>query len=534
VIATSDAITHELQKLETGAAEPGELSDQLLRAAVEMQRRATDPVHGGLGRAPKFPRPIDLRLLMRASKRFQTPDLLDIARLTLDKMARGGIYDHLGGGFHRYSTDERWLVPHFEKMLYDNALLPPAYLDAWQLTGDPAYRQIVVETLDYVLKEMTAPNGAFYSTQDADSEGEEGKFFVWSEAEIREILGNDLAEIFCYAYDVSATGNWEGHNILHRPKTPEQVATLLRISADELHRKLAEGKSKLYSARDQRVWPGRDEKILTAWNALMISAFAQAGAILGEPRFIAAAVRAGDFVLTNLRASSGRLLRTCGVDQPAKLNGYLDDYAYLAEAMVYLYEATFETRWTTAALELVDIMGEQFFDKTNPGFFFTSADHEALLTRPRDVSDSSTPSGTGVAVLTLLRLAALTGLDSLRKMAVDVLTANAHAMKDSPLSMGQMLLALDFHLGPVDEVAVIGHDAEVIAKATAILRERFQPHQVLAANTGDADPGPIALLRDKQALGAVATYFCRNRTCQAPIVGTAALESFVHQSRDSN
>src|SRR5579859_3842048 len=352
VLESSQRITSAIREHEQFEARPGELSPALLEKALSHIRRAFEPIYGGLGHAPKFPRPTDMRVLLRIHKRFGYDDALDMVKLTLDKMARGGMYDQVGGGFHRYSTDAKWLVPHFEKMLYDNALLVPAYLEAWQVTGDSFYRQIVIETLDYVLREMTAPPGAFYSAQDADSEGVEGKFYIWSEKEIVDILGNELAETFNYVYDIAPGGNWEGHNIPNCPKTLEQDAKLLRTTPEELTAKLTEAKRKLYDQRSKRIWPGRDEKILTAWNALMISAFAQAGPLLDEPRYTAAAEKAADFLLTNLQAPDGRLLRTCGIGTPAKLNAYLEDYANLIDALVTLYEATFAPRWLTEAERL--------------------------------------------------------------------------------------------------------------------------------------------------------------------------------------
>jgi uncharacterized protein YyaL (SSP411 family) len=502
---------------------PGELTPAILEKALAQIRRAFEPVYGGLGHAPKFPRPIEMRVLLRVHKRFGHGDALEMVKLTLDKMARGGMYDQVGGGFHRYSTDAKWLVPHFEKMLYDNALLVPAYLEAWQVTGDPFYRQIVVETLDYVLREMTALPGAFYSTQDADSEGEEGKFYVWSEKEITTVLGPELADTFNYVYDISPGGNWEGHNIPNSPKTLEQNAKLLKTTPEALAAKLSEAKRKLYDVRAERVWPGRDEKILTAWNALMISAFAQAGPLLDEPRYTTAAEKAADFLLTNLRTPDGRLLRTCGIGIPAKLNGYLEDYANLIDALVSVYEATFAPNWLAEAERLAGVMIDQFYDESAAGFYFTGKDHEALLMRTKDVQDTSTPSGTGMAVTGLLRLAALTGRDDLRRKAEATLTAYQGVLTDSPITVGQMLIALDFLLGPVQEFAVVGDAADGETKQVlAFIRKGFRPNKVLAfrdAKAGDDVP----LLKGKAALGGATTYVCQNFACQAPVVGAMAL-----------
>ncbi len=506
--------------------QPGQPGPHLFEKAMLFLRRAFEPVHGGLGQAPKFPRPIDLRLMLRIHKRLGHADALSMVTLTLDKMARGGMYDQLGGGFHRYSTDAKWLVPHFEKMLYDNALLPPAYLEAWQITGDPFYRQVVVETLDYVLKEMTSPPGAFYSTQDADSEGVEGKFYVWSEAEIVSVLGTELAEIFNYVYDVSFGGNWEGHNILNCPKTLEQSAKMLKLEPAALREKLTIATRKLYEVRAMRVWQGRDEKILTAWNAIMLAAFAQAGAVLEVPRYLEAAVRAADFVLARLRTPAGRLLRTCGVNTPAKLNGYLEDYAYLVDALVTLYEATFEPRWLHEAVKLAEIMIEQFHDAKDGGFFATAKDHEELIARCKDIQDSSTPSGNGMAVMGLLRLAALTGRDDLRQRAEGTLSAYCGTLEDSPIACGQMLLALDFLIGPVQEIAVVGTSTEDETKRVLRAISRgFRPNTVVAFREKAAGDGGVGLLKGKDSLAAVTTYICRNFACEAPLVGTEAVEA---------
>jgi len=521
VLRSGAAIADAIRSREETPARPGELGPELLEGAMQYLRRAFDPVNGGLGRAPKFPRPIDLRLLLRIHRRFGHTDALDMVKLTLDKMARGGMYDQLGGGFHRYSVDHRWLVPHFEKMLYDNALLPPAYLEAYQATGNPFYRRVIVETLDWVLQEMTSPPGGFYSTLDADSEGEEGKFYVWTEAEIESVLGKELADVFNYVYDVSAEGNWEGHNILNCPKTLEQNAAMLKISVQDLEEKLASAKRKLYDVRSRRIWPGRDEKILTAWNAIMLSAFAQAGAVLNEARYLQAAERAAAFVLQNLRTPEGRLLRTCAVDSPGKLNAYLEDYAYLVDALITLYEATFEPRWLTTAQELAAIMIEQFYDEAGAGFFFTSKDHEQLIARSKDVQDSSMPSGNAVAVIALLRLAALTGNTDYRAKAEATLASLAGLLEDSPLAAGQMLIALDFYLGPVQEIAVVGSpgDAETQRVISAI-RRPFRPHAVVACGIDSHVP----LLKGKEKLDSVTTYVCRNFVCEKPLVGAEAAE----------
>jgi uncharacterized protein YyaL (SSP411 family) len=511
-------------RLEPGT---GGLSDSLLRHAAGLLRRAFDPTYGGFGGAPKFPHAMDLRLLLRIWKRFGDDNALQMVQRTLDGMAMGGMYDQLGGGFHRYSTDRRWLVPHFEKMLYDNALLAGAYLEAFQGTAEPFYREVVEETLDYALREMTGPEGPFYSTQDADSEGVEGKFYVWSAAEIRHILGPELAEVFAAVYDVTDDGNWEGKNILNRARTYAQDARLLGIAEEDLRRKLTEARRKLYEVRGRRVWPARDEKVLTSWNGLMIAALAQAAAVLERPDYAEAAGRAADFLLLHLRGPDGRLLRTWSAGSAAKLNGYLEDYAFLMDALVTLYEATYAPRWIAAAVELAGVLLDQFWDEADGGFFYTGRDHEPLIARTKDPHDSSIPSGNGLAATALLRLAHLTGRADFRDRALGALRLFSELLASAPQAAGQMLLALDFHLGPVKEFAVVGDPAAAETwKALALIHQGFQPARVIALKGPATAPdveGLIPLLAGKPAGAGVTTYICEDFACQAPVVGTEAL-----------
>jgi uncharacterized protein len=498
----------------------GELKQELLKGSEMALRRAFDPTHGGFGRAPKFPHAIELRLLLRTWKRFGDETTLHMVRHSLDRMAAGGMYDQIGGGFHRYSTDERWLVPHFEKMLYDNALLTSAYVEAWQATREPEFRRVAEETLGYVLREMTDPTGAFYSSQDADSEGVEGKFYVWSKTDIEEVLGPDDAKLFGAVYDITSSGNWEGHNIPNRPRSWQSLSQMLGLPTDELLRRCRDLAAKLYEVRARRVRPGRDEKVLTAWNGLMIAAFAQAGAAFDEPRYTEAAVSAAHFVLSDLRKPDGRLFRTTAVGSAPKLDAYLEDYAYLIEALVSLYQATFEPRWVEEALRLADLMVQDFADPAGGGLFYTASGHEPLITRTKDSFDGSTPSGNAMAATGLLRLAALTGREDLRARAERILASFAGLMHDSPGAAGQMLMALDFHLGPVREIAVVGTDS-VVAPVVRAVRERFVPNVVVAAHDPAAGPAPAAipLLRDRPATRDVITYICEHFACQAPVVG---------------
>jgi uncharacterized protein YyaL (SSP411 family) len=519
-------ITTQLQSVSQVHATAGDLGPPLLQNALNVLRRAFDRTYGGFGSAPKFPHAVELRLLLRIWKRFRDDQALEMAKVTLNKMAQGGMYDQLGGGFHRYSTDAQWLVPHFEKMLYDNALLSQAYLEAYQATGEPFYRQVVEQTLDYVLREMTSPEGAFYSTQDADSEGEEGKFYAWSAREVESVLGKELTEVFSYVYGVSADGNWEEKNILNRNKTDEQDAKLLRIDVAEMRKKLDEARAKLLVVRSKRVWPGRDEKILTAWNGLMLAAFAEAGRVLEQPRYTEAAVRAADFLWTTMRSSTGRLFRTTSTGSSPKLNAYLEDYAFLINALVSVYEATFALRWLEAALTLSDVMIDQFWDDADAAFFFTGKDHEALIARVKDLHDSSTPSGNSMAVTALLRLAKLTGRADLAEKAEKTLRAIHGLMEKSPMAVGQMLIALDFLIGPVQEFAIVGDPAGT--ETQSVLRAiftGFRPNKVVAQKSpAGTEDQTVGLLKDKPAQGAVTTYICENFSCKAPLVGPEALE----------
>jgi uncharacterized protein YyaL (SSP411 family) len=506
------------------------LSPDLLSNALGALRRTFDSTHGGFGAAPKFPHALEQRLLLRLHQRFGDQTALHMVRHTQEKMARGGIYDQVGGGFARYSVDERWLVPHFEKMLYDNALLTSALVETWQVTRDPLFEEIARETLDYVRAEMTAPGGAFFSTQDADSEGEEGKFYVWSEKEIRDVLGQELGELGVRVWGVTARGNFEGHNILFRARSDEEDAKHLGLSVQDFRAKLLEARRKLLEARSKRVWPGRDEKILTAWNGLMISAFAKFGSSFGQ--YTNAARAAAEWLLSHARDARGRLFRTAAADGTAKLNGYLEDYAFLADGLISLYEACFEEKYLRAAGELADAMLKHFADPAGPGFFFTADDHEELLARTKETHDGSTPSGCAVAVMVLLRLAKLLDRRDFASKAEETLRAYRTTMSGHPMASGQMLIALDFHLGPTTEVAVIGPagDDETV-RALAAVRSAFRPNQVLAFHDPSTGPPPesIPLLKDKPAVdGRVTVYVCENFSCREPLVGAEAVEeSFV-------
>jgi uncharacterized protein YyaL (SSP411 family) len=548
-LSAADQLTAELQNV--SVADHGELATNkltldLINSAVSQLRRAFDSTYGGFGGAPKFPHPMDLQLLARVAHRTGQQGPLDMVRLTLDRMAAGGIYDHLGGGFARYSVDAQWLVPHFEKMLYDNALLTGAYLDAYLLlsrTGAPAglpgsvesaqhYARIVRETLDYIIRDMTVPAGGFYSTEDADSEGYEGLFYTWTPAEIEAVLGAQRAATFGRVYDVSEEGNFEGRNILNLPKTLAQSAAILRRDPQELSAELAESREALFAAREKRIRPGRDDKIIVAWNGLMIDAMARAGAALNEPEYVITAAEAANAILTRMRRDDGRLLHTSrgGV---AKLDAYLDDYASLANALASLYEADLNERWIDEAVQLMDIVLERFIDPEGGGFFYTADDHEQLITRTKDFTDSSVPSGNSLAATALVRLGQLTGRTEFLDAAERTLVAALPILQRAPMAAGQMLLALDRYLGPSNELVLVGDMARDDTKrAIAAVHRRFLPRSVLAVR--DSQPAPAvahrssfldAVFAGKEAPQGEPTLFvCENFACQAPAVGLPAIE----------
>jgi len=524
----ADSLTEHLAAVAAGPAEAGTLRPPLVQQAGSALLRSFDPAEGGFGSAPKFPHPMDLRLLLRVWQRSRDGDTLHAARHTLNKMAAGGIYDQLGGGFHRYSTDERWLVPHFEKMLYDNALLVPCYLEMYLISGEPEDAHIARDTCDYVLREMTDAAGGFYSTQDADSEGEEGKFFVWTPDEITALLGPKAGLAFCRYYGVTPEGNFEhATSILHRTQSLAECAKLLGREPAEVEVELAASRTKLLEQREGRIHPGLDDKVLVAWNGLMIDALAQAATVLDEPRYLAAAQKSARFILSQMRREDGRLLHTWRRGQ-ARLDAYLDDYACLANALVSLYEVDFDERWIDEALGLVDVMLAKFSDRERGGFFFTAEDHETLITRQKDLYDNAVPSGNSMAALVLLRLGKLTGRNDLAEARLGTLRSAAALMQQSPLAAGQMLLALDFQSGPTPEIVIIGDPAAAeTAAALAGLRHRFIPNKVLACRR----PSEVAkncsalepLFAGKTGAGIQpAVYICENFACQAPIAGREA------------
>jgi len=488
-----------------------------------------DLTHGGFGGAPKFPGSMNLAFCLRHHHRTGFQPALDFVEVSLEKMALGGIYDQLGGGFHRYSVDDHWLVPHFEKMLYDNALLSRVYLDAFQQTGNPLYRRITEEILDYVTREMTHPEGGFYSTQDADSEGEEGKFFVWTPNEIETILGKADGEVFCRYFDVSRRGNFEGKNILNVPVAMPEFAAKERLPVEELHAVIERGRRQLFVEREKRIKPHRDEKTLTSWNGLMLVSFANAAAVLNRADYLDRARKNADFVLSQL-SREGRLLRTFK-DGQAKLNGYLEDYACFVEGLLSLFEASGELRWLEEAVKLNETMLDQFWDAASASFYLTGRDHEKLIARIKDFYDNATPAGSSVAIFNLLKLAILTGDEEYRRKAEANLRSMKTALERYPGGFGYLLEAADFYVGPVQEIAIAGvrTDSATSQLAEALYR-RYLPNKVVVI----ADPNDAALTATLPLLlgkglvaGEPAAYVCQNYSCKAPVTSSRDLEELL-------
>ncbi|HET7121643.1 MAG TPA: thioredoxin domain-containing protein [Solirubrobacterales bacterium] len=474
--------------------EPRDLpGDGDLAAAAQLLLTRADRRNGGFGGAPKFPPASSLELLMARGE-------TEVVERTLDAMLAGGIYDQLGGGFARYAVDAVWLVPHFEKMLYDNALLARAYLHGWQTLGHDRYRRVCEETLDWMLREMRGPEGGFYSALDADSEGEEGRFYVWTLEQIRGVLGERADPVIAY-YGVSERGNFEGANVLHLAGGPEAAEP---EGLDELRKALLE-------VRARRVWPGLDDKRLASWNALAIAALADAGAVLGREDYLDAARGCAEFVLAELRDADGNLLRTYK-DGRARLNAYLEDHAFLLEALLTLYESTFEERWFGTARALADATIERFGDAERGGFYSTSSDHEELIARRKEVGDHPIPSGNSSAAMGMLGLAALSGERRYEEAAVGVLALFSQPAVQHPDAFAHLLRALDFHLSPTREVALVG---EGLGELAAVVRERPAFHLVLAGGPEGAEQPPLLSGRTTVE-GRPAAYVCENFACQLP------------------
>lgn len=506
------------------------LNADLLDEAVRRFEQSFDKNYGGFGGAPKFPQPMNLDFLLRAYARTGDANALNMVTFTLQKMARGGIYDQIGGGFHRYSVDAIWLVPHFEKMLYDSAQLSRIYLHTWQITGETFYRRIAEETYDYILREMTAPEGGFYSTTDADSEGEEGRFFVWDEGELREILGDD-ATIAIEYWGVTARGNFEGHNILYVPNDDATIAQRLNLTGQELQAKIAGVRDKLFAIRSQRVPPGLDDKILTAWNGMMLASLAEAARVLGRADYREAAVKNATFLLRELKAGDGRLLRT-HKNGVSKINAYLEDYANLIDGLIELYQTTFDERWFTEARRLAGHVLAHF-PAQDGGFYDTGDDHEKLIVRPRNLQDNATPSGSAMMAKQLLRLAAYTGETRYEEAARTTLALLSEALRQYPQAFGEALNAVDMLVNGLDEVAVVGDPAdEKMAALLAVIRQPYRPNAIAALAPQDVDgEHTIPLLNHRVKKGGEPTvYVCRNFACRLPVTTPDEVNDLLKQA----
>ena len=503
----------------------GALDESVLHSAYNQLATNFDYQNGGVGSAPKFPQAMTLEVLLRYYARGQNDRSLSMLELTLEKMARGGIYDQIAGGFHRYSTDTYWLVPHFEKMLYDNALLARLYLHAWLATERPLYRRITEETLDYVLREMTGEHGGFFSATDADSEGEEGKFFVWSPGEIEAVLGGEDSELFSGFFGVSRRGNFEGMNILNISVKAVEFAERQGVSLEHLVDVIKRGKEALWLEREKREHPLLDDKALASWNGLMLRAFAEAGAALERQDYVDAATKNADFLLTSMRPE-GQLLRSYREGQ-AKLPGFLEDYSFVADGLLALYEATFERRWLDLAVELADEMITLFWDESAGAFYDTGLSHEALVIRPRDVFDNAQPCGGSVASDLLLRLSIVTGNEDYATKAVAPLRTLAELMGRAPAGTGRWLAALDFYLSAPKEVAIIGNSSDAAtADLLRTVNGRYLANRVIvgADSENAATESGLPLLEGRGMVdGKPTAYVCENYACQLPVTDAEAL-----------
>jgi uncharacterized protein len=496
-----------------------------LDAAVKSLLEPYDWGYGGWGSAPKFPQPMTIEYLLRRATTDspQREQILKVSQHVLNAMSRGGMYDVVSGGFSRYSVDNFWRTPHFEKMLYDNAQLALAYLHGYLVTGDVKYRRVCVETLDFILREMTHPDGGFYSSLDADSEGEEGKFYIWTQDEIQNAIGPDF-EFFKAAYGITPQGNWEGKMILQRALDDASLATRFKLDPESVPIKLADCHLKLLTLRNTRIRPGTDDKVLVMWNALALSAFAEAGRYLNRKGYLDAAIRNAHFLMDNLYIND-RLLRSWREGQ-AKHNAYLEDYAGLIHALLALYQSNPNPAWYAAALKLGDEMVAHFVDP-HGGFFDTRDDHETLLIRPKDIQDNATPSGNALAAIALLELAAYGNRNDWQSVAEDMLGSIQNAILRYPTAFGQWLCAADFAVGPTHEVAIIGDpDDPKTQEFLKTLWKSFRPRQVTAISAYPPEPGSSALLKDRPLLnGQPTAYVCQGFVCLKPVNSPSEMES---------
>lgn len=516
----------------------GQLSQATLERAFSQLLNDFDPAYGGFGAAPKFPTPHNLLFLMRYWRRTGDKKAIAMVVKTLDAMSRGGIYDHLGYGFARYSTDNKWLAPHFEKMLYDNALLCYAYIEAYQCTNDPDFARIAREIISYVMRDMTSPGGAFYSAEDADSEGVEGKFYVWSRQEIIEILGPELGELFADVYNVTPEGNFEaGASILNLiSQDLYDYAAKHNLDINQLETKMVEARKKLYQVREQRIHPFKDDKILTAWNGLMIAALAKAARVLQQEEYAKVAERALEFIFSKLTAEDGKRLLARYRDGQAAYLGYVDDYAFLLWGLLEVYETTFNPKYLRQAMDISKELTQLFWDKEHGGFFFTGNDAEELLLRPKEIYDGAIPSGNSVAALALLKLARLTEDNEYITMVENMFSCFSREVQHYPRAYTYFLLALDYYLSAPSHIVFAGQreDPEVQAML-ALAGGKFMPETTVIYNDPEYQSENrelIPIAAGQEAIGGRATaYICENFACQRPVHTIEELEQILTKQR---
>jgi len=534
LLDASEKITKHLTSISDSSTSVVALDLETLKKSYKQLEMAFDPNWGGFGTAPKFPTPHHLTFLLRWHNRSGDSRALKMVEKTLDAMKRGGIFDQIGFGFHRYSVDERWLIPHFEKMLYDQALLAMAYIEAYQVTGNLKYAQGAHEIFMYVERDMTSPHGGFYSAEDADSEGIEGLFYLFTPLEVRKHVGEEQGNLFCRFYDITEKGNFEeGRSILHMPMELQVFAEKERMDVRKLEKILEDARKKLFAIRKRRIHPQKDDKILTSWNGLMIAAFAKGYQVFGNQGYADAARRAADFILKNLRTFDGRLLRRYRQGDAA-YPGYLDDYAFLIAGLLDLYEATFEVSYLKEAIELNEAMVDIFWDKQGRGLFFTGQGNESLITRSKEVYDGALPSGNSVAALNFLRLSRMTGNINLEQRAEQLIRAFSKQVADQPMAYTQLLIALDFMIGPSQEIVVAGDPSLTNTQAMIQTVQRsFLPNKVLLLRLqGVKDKQLASLSPFVEAMSSInnqpTVYVCENYACKKPIKDMDALKAILN------
>ena len=525
-------IQETLQQITTIVPSRGSIDGQLLKRGFEILEKQFDPTYGGFGSAPKFPSSLSLSFLLRFWKGAGSEKARKMVETTLTKMANGGIYDHLGGGFHRYSIDERWLVPHFEKMLYDNALLSRTYVEAYQATGEERYRRVAEETLDYVLREMTSPEGGFYSAQDADSEGEEGRYYVWTREEIKDILGKEKGTPFCAFYGVTQQGNFEGRaSTLNIASSMEKISERHGMSVGELESVLGEGRRRLLAEREKRIRPGTDEKILTSWNGLMISGLTDGYRVSGREAYLGAAKEAAQVILQEMR-KTGHLMRVFSKGE-SRVKGYSEDYAFFVQALIDLYETTFEIDWLEKAYALNQEMTRQFWDRDHGGFFFTGKENEPLIAQSKNPYDNVLPSSNSVGLFNLLRLGYLTGEEDLKQKSEQILHLFHGLLAEHPQGFANMLSGLSFFLDP-EEIGIIGPSNRPTTQSMVrTVHLAYLPNKILSFHDSQEPltPNWFPFLREKAMVDGPAVFVCKGFSCLPPAKDEKELKKILRQAK---